>query len=103
MRSISVASIPIPIIFIRSPMTLPQPSGEFEWVQASWGPALRCRAIQARHLFTTRSLALRQNNEAWQQLAAELRVDSEHFFRPKQVHGDAVIVVPCTVASGLSR
>ena len=94
----------MPIIFIPSPMTLPQPSGEFEWVQASWGPALRCRAIQAPHVFTTRSLELRQNEDGWRQLAAELGVDAGHIFRPKQVHGDAVIVVPCaSVASGLSR
>jgi hypothetical protein len=81
-------------------MTLPQPSGEFEWVQASWGPALRCRAIQAPHLFTTRSLVLRtvdqrdQRDDGWRQLAAQLGVDAGHVFRPKQVHGDAVIVVP---------
>jgi YfiH family protein len=80
-------------------MTLPQPSGEFEWVQASWGPALRCRAIHAPHVFTTRSLALRQNTDAWGRLAAELGVDAEHLVRPKQVHGDAVIVVPSTILS----
>lgn len=83
-------------------MTLPQPSGEFEWVQASWGSALRCRAIRAPHVFTTRGLALRQNKDAWRQLAAELGVDAEHMFRPKQVHGDAVIVVPVGAATGAS-
>jgi YfiH family protein len=80
-------------------MTLPQPSGEFEWVQASWGPALRCRAIQTPHFFTTRALPLRQNEEAWRQLAAELGVEPGDIFRPKQVHGDAVVVVPSTAAS----
>jgi len=84
-------------------MTLPQPSGEFEWAQASWGPALRCRAIRAPHVFTTRALALRQKEDAWPQLAGELGVDAEHMFRPKQVHGDAVIVVPAAGPSGSSR
>src|SRR5437762_6463548 len=94
MRSMSVASIPMPIIFMPSPMTLPQPSGEFEWVQAPWGPALRCRAISTPHIFTTRALQLRHNPEGWAQLAAKLGVDASHVYRPKQVHGDAVAVVP---------
>jgi YfiH family protein len=75
-------------------VTLPQPNDEFEWVQASWGPALRCRAIQAPHVFTTRSLELRANSDGWRQLAAELGVAPANIFRPKQVHGDAVFVVP---------
>ena len=54
-------------------------------------------------MFTTRGLALRQNKEGWCQLAAELGVDAEHMFRPKQVHGNAVIVVPVGDASGASR
>ena len=58
MRSISVASIPMPIIFVD--MSLPKPSGEFEWVQESWGAALRCRplAAVAHHCFSTRDLEL---------------------------------------------
>jgi YfiH family protein len=66
-------------------------------VQASWGPALRCRAIPAPHVFTTRALELRNTNQAdegWRQLAAELGAGAGQIFRPKQVHGDAVIVVP---------
>jgi len=54
-------------------------------------------------VFTTRGLALRQNNEGWRQLAAELGVDADRMFRPKQVHGDAAIVVPAAGASGSSR
>jgi YfiH family protein len=79
-------------------VTLPQPNGEFEWVQASWGPALRCPAIQAPHVFTTRSLELRSNHEAWRQLAADLGVEPANMFHPKQVHGDAVFVVPSGAA-----
>jgi YfiH family protein len=77
-------------------MPLPQPSGEFEWVQAAWGPALRCPAIRAPHLFSTRALELRaiENGVAgWTRLAADLGVDSENVYRPRQVHGNAVIVV----------
>jgi YfiH family protein len=83
-----------------SGLALPQPSDEFEWVQASWGPALRCRAIHTPHVFTTRGLELRHNEEAWLRLAAELGVDGRHIFRPKQVHGDAVVVVPSSGAKG---
>jgi YfiH family protein len=75
-------------------LTLPQPNGEFEWVQASWGPALRCRAIRAPHLFSTRALELRRNHDGWQQLASALGVAPGTVFRPKQVHGSGVTVVP---------
>jgi polyphenol oxidase len=73
---------------------LPQPSGEFEWVQAPWGAALRCRAIGAPHLFSTRALELRGNDEGWRQLASALGVDPGDLIRPKQVHGNGVLLVP---------
>src|SRR3954467_5703947 len=73
--------------------TLPQPSGEFAWAQASWGPALRCTAIAAPHLFSTHALQLRGHADAWTQLASAIGVDAERLLRPKQVHGDAVVVV----------
>jgi YfiH family protein len=75
-------------------MTLPQPGDGFEWVQASFGAALRCSAIRGPHLFSTRALELRTNHGAWQQLAETLGVPGENILRPKQVHGDAAIVVP---------
>lgn len=85
----------MPMIFIGSlAPTLPQPSGGFEWVQASWGPALRCRPIHAPHVFSTRALELRRSDDGWRQLAVELGVAPGNVFRPKQVHGDAVFVVP---------
>jgi YfiH family protein len=62
-------------------------------VQASWGHALRCGAIRAPHIFTTRRLQLRASNEEWSRLAAELDVDPGSIFRPTQVHGTAVAVV----------
>jgi YfiH family protein len=76
------------------PVTLPQPSGEFEWAQASWGAALRCRAIAVPHLFSTRALPLRRSDAAWDQLALELGVAQARMFRPVQVHGTATIVAP---------
>jgi polyphenol oxidase len=72
-------------------VTLPQTSGEFEWVQASWGPALRCRAIRAAHLFSTRALELRRDHAGWDQVASALGVAHGQVFRAKQVHGDSVV------------
>lgn len=78
-------------------MTLPKPSGEFEWTQESWGPALRCVPLQpvAPHVFTTRRLALRgspaDTAPAWAQLAAAIGVAPERLLRLRQVHGARVI------------
>src|SRR5688572_32202959 len=90
MRSISVASMPRPIIFVA--MSLPQPSGDFEWVQESWGAALRCRPLAeiARHTFSTRELALEGASDAdtgsWYALAHSLGVELESLARMRQVH-----------------
>jgi hypothetical protein len=76
----------------------PQPSGGFEWVQASGGPALVCTAVRpfADHLFTTRGWALGSagavSDEAWEPVAAALGVDSTRLIRLHQVHGASVIV-----------
>src|SRR5687768_16573284 len=80
MRSISVASIPMPIIFVD--MSLPKPSGEFEWAQESWGAALHCRALSdvARHSFGTRELVVESA------LAHALGVEPDAFVRMRQVH-----------------
>src|SRR4051812_46848635 len=74
-------------------MTLPQPSGDFEWVQASWGAALRCSAIHTPHIFSTRPLELRRHEDGWRALAAELDVEEPRLIRPRQVHGAGVIVI----------
>src|SRR5262245_21823825 len=93
-RSISVASIPIPIIFVD--MTLPKPSGEFEWVQASWGAALRCRPLFeiARHCVTSTDLKLEgvrgECGVGWSQLARSLGVEPTELIRLRQVHGTRV-------------
>src|SRR4030095_9652673 len=95
MRSISVASSPVPIMFIvsgRSYTSLPQASGGFEWTDESWGAALRCSPLSAvaSHLFTTRQLELSS--------AAHLReladaVGARSVAMVTQGHGREVVVV----------
>ena len=90
MRSISVASIPIPIILVD--MSLPKPSGEFEWAQAPWGALLRCGPLKevARHCFSTRELSLEavraDDSAGWRVLADTLGVDLGSLIRMRQVH-----------------
>jgi purine-nucleoside/S-methyl-5'-thioadenosine phosphorylase / adenosine deaminase len=74
-----------------------QTNDDFHWTQESWGRALRCKAISAPHLFSTKDLELRkasgQPAAGWDQLAVTLGVRAGSVLRPKQVHGDAVTVV----------
>ena len=80
----------MPIIFVV--MAYPQPSGEFEWTQESWGAALRCRPLAsvARHCFSTRDLALESVLAApapgWVSLARALDVEIASLVRMHQVH-----------------
>jgi polyphenol oxidase len=80
----------MPIIFVD--MSLPKPSGEFEWVQESWGAALRCRplAVVSRHCFSTRDLELEgvraDGTTPWQDLANTLGVELDSLVRMRQVH-----------------
>jgi YfiH family protein len=80
----------MPIIFVD--MSLPKPSGEFEWVQEPWGAALRCRplAAVARHCFSTRDLVLEgvraDGMTGWQDLANSLVVEVDSLVRMRQVH-----------------
>lgn len=68
-------------------MALPKPNGEFEWVQESWGAALRCRPLSdTPHCFSTRDLTL----EAM--MAQTLRVDPDALVRMRQVHCTDVFV-----------
>ena len=73
-------------------MSLPQPSGGFEWVQESWGDSLRCGPLMdvARHCFSTRQLALegvRADEPAnWNDLAHALGIDLQGLVRLRQVH-----------------
>jgi polyphenol oxidase len=80
----------MPIIFVV--MSYPQPSGEFEWTQESWGGALQCRPLAsvARHCFSTRELALEGVLAApartWESLARALGVEPASLVRMHQVH-----------------
>ena len=73
-------------------MTLPKPSGEFEWVQEPWGAALRCRPLSnvARHCFSTRELHLEgvgaDSAPGWTALAQALGVEVDVLVRMRQVH-----------------
>ena len=73
-------------------MSFPQPSGEFEWTQESWGAAVRCRplAAVARHCFSTRDLALEgvlaNPAPAWGALARAFDVRPDSLVRMHQVH-----------------
>jgi len=77
-------------------MALPKPSGDFEWVQESWGAALRCvpLAAVAPHCFSTRDLSLEGvpevDHPGWQALAVSLGLRSEALVRLRQVHGAGV-------------
>lgn len=75
-------------------MSLPQPSGAFEWTQAAWGDVLRCRPLLdvADHLFTTRNLRLRDEPREWDQVAAALGVPVSHLLLISQVHRADVAV-----------
>lgn len=88
-------------------MTFPQPSGEFEWTQESWGAAVRCPplGIVARHCFSTRDLALEGGlaapAPAWAALARSFDVTPDSLVRMHQVH--CVDVFEARVANRSSR
>src|SRR3954468_5483604 len=91
MRGMSVASNPSPRIF----MTLPQPTGGFEWTQASWGTVLQCRPLLdvADHFFTTADIALAPDDPEWDAVAREIGVDRQHLLLVRQVHRADVAIV----------
>lgn len=78
-------------------MTHPALTPPFQWLEASFGTALRSTALEsvASHLFTTRSLTLRgpHADEEWVWLAQAMGVAPGRLFAPKQVHGTGVLVV----------
>ena len=75
-------------------MRLPEVPPDFYWTDATWGAALRCRALDpiAQHLFTTRQLQL-PSADAWQALAAEMSVGADRVVSLNQVHGRDVVVI----------
>jgi YfiH family protein len=73
-------------------MTPPVVSDPFYWTDESWGPALRCRVIDALapHLFTTRTLQLSAQAD-WATLAHA--VGASAVVTLTQVHGNHAVVV----------
>ena len=81
---------------------LPQPSGQFRWVQAIAGrglpgPALVCDPLFAlsRHFFTTRDWSLgrrdqRSPDRGWEEIATGIGAADGRLCRVNQVHGAAV-------------
>lgn len=80
-------------------LVLPRPNAGFDWIDESWGRALRCGPLArvAQHGFTTRELALRggpsTEPEGWRAAAALAGVGPERLARVKQVHGREVRVL----------
>jgi len=72
-------------------MTLPDVPDSFEWIDESWGAALRCKPLHERapHLFSTRQLELMAGQ--LQQLAAD--VGTSDVVLLTQVHGNDVAVI----------
>jgi len=87
--------MPIILVGMTQP-AFPKPSGEFEWVQAPWGAALRCRPVAdiAPHCFSTRELRLEGSRDedegGWKDLAGALGVGLDALVRLRQVHGAEV-------------
>ena len=75
-------------------MTLPEVPDNFYWTDEAWGPALRCRPLQAvaPHVFTSRHLAL-PSDRAWKLLSPLVGVPSDRFLTLNQVHGREVVTI----------
>ena len=71
----------------------------FEWIRAPWGPALRCRPLQAHadHCFTTRQPVLTSGGlspgDGWHRLALAFGVPARAVVRLHQVHGTHTLIV----------
>jgi YfiH family protein len=76
-------------------MVQPQPSDGFEWTQAEWGLALRCRPLAeiADHLFTIANLELRDSPDEWNAVARQVGIGFDRVLLLRQVHGAHVVVV----------
>ncbi len=73
-------------------MTLPAVPEPFHWIDAPWGYALRCRALDgiAPHLFSTRQLELSSDTHA---AALTASLGALRLVQVNQVHGRAHVVV----------
>jgi purine-nucleoside/S-methyl-5'-thioadenosine phosphorylase / adenosine deaminase len=80
-------------------MILPTPGAAFEWRPSSGGPVLVCRELErsAAHVFTTSKWTLGarttpgDDHAAWDQVAKAIDLTFETLYRPRQVHGKAVV------------
>jgi purine-nucleoside/S-methyl-5'-thioadenosine phosphorylase / adenosine deaminase len=84
-------------------MADPQPTGAFEWTQEPWGSALRCTALPARHLFTSRDLTLRHDDREWTAVAASVGVPRARLLLITQVHGNLIALARRGDTSGWQR
>src|SRR5437868_429198 len=75
-------------------MTLPPVPDNFYWTNEAWGPALRCRPLEAvaAHVFTSRQLEL-PSPAAWTLLAPLVDVPADRFLTLNQVHGRDVVTI----------
>ena len=75
-------------------MGLPKPNGDFEWVQESWGTALRCGPLSdvSPHVFSTVELAVdgAADRAGWGLVADALGIAASGLVRMRQVHGAAI-------------
>jgi polyphenol oxidase len=73
-------------------MSLPVVPDPFYWTSESWGPALRCRAIDATTpgLFTSRTLQLSSRSD-WAHLAHS--VNASAVVALTQVHGNRAVII----------
>jgi len=80
-------------------MILPRPGAAFEWRSSIGGPVLICRDLEraAAHLFTTNQWSLGakttrgDDHAAWDQVAKAIDLTFDTLYRPRQVHGKAVV------------
>jgi YfiH family protein len=72
----------------------PKPTDGFEWTQAPWGSALRCRPLLevAPHLFSTANLQLKEDAREWNLVASALGVPPDRVLLVRQVHRAGVAI-----------
>jgi YfiH family protein len=84
-------------------MSDPQPTDAFTWTQEPWGRALRCTRLPAPHLFTSRDLLLKEDDNEWQAAGSSLGVPADRLLLVKQVHGIHAVVARAGQTTGWSR
>ena len=85
-------------------MTPPPCPAEFEWIAREAGWTLVCRALEPRHGWTTRGLALPGADEPgssdWPRLATDAGLAPERIVRLRQVHGADVVEARTGLTNG---